>query len=217
MVNIVKNFILLFFIFGLLIAQSNPRSDYYNKEVPLYPVPEEMTFDEYQDLNRDIGVAFLKMALMPIPGTIHSYANEPKTAKKLRRLFAGGCLSILIGASMMEEKDWKESSYPIAIINGNTSTERRYEMIPVEITGTDTTYKLRELGKNYTGTGDILVPLGIGMLIYSYFYDLHNGIKIIEEKRDAVRFKYGKQLKFSLKPEVDLFSHKASVKFSLYF
>ena len=148
MVNTVKNITLLFFFIGILIAQDNSRIDYYSKEIPLYPVPEEMTFEEYQDLNRDIGVAFLKMALMPIPGTIHSYANEPKTAKKLRRLFAGGLLSILVGASMMEEEDWKESSYPITIINENTSNERRYEMIPVEITGTDTTYILNELRKD---------------------------------------------------------------------
>ena len=117
MVNTVKNIILLFFFLGILIAQDNSRIDYYGKEIPLYPVPEEMTFEEYQDLNRDIGVAFLKMALLPIPCTIHSYANEPKTAKKLRRLFAGGLLSILVGASMMEEEDWRKSSYPITIIN----------------------------------------------------------------------------------------------------
>jgi len=187
MVNTVKNITLLFFFIGILLAQDNSRIDYYSKEIPLYPVPEEMTFEEYQDLNRDIGIAFLKMALMPIPGTIHSYANEPKTAKKLRRLFAGGLLSILVGASIMEEEDWRESSYPITIINENSSNERRYEMLPVEITGTDTTYILNELGKDYTGGGNILMPLGIGMLIYSYFYDLHNGVKIIEQKRHAVR------------------------------
>ena len=217
MVNTAKNITLLFFFIGILIAQDNSRIDYYSKEIPLYPVPEEMTFEEYQDLNRDIGVAFLKMALMPIPGTIHSYANEPKTAKKLRRLFAGGWLSILVGASMMEEEDWRKSSYPITIINENTSNEIRYEVIPVEITGTDTTYILKELDKHYTGGGNILMPLGIGMLIYSYFYDLHNGVKIIEQKRHSVRFKYGKQLKFSLRPQVDLFSHKAAINFSLYF
>ena len=64
MVNTVKNITLLFFFIGILIAQDNSRIDYYSKEIPLYPVPEEMTFEEYQDLNRDIGVAFLKMALM---------------------------------------------------------------------------------------------------------------------------------------------------------
>ena len=76
---------------------------------------------------------------------------------------------------------------------------------------------MNELGKDYKGGGNILIPLGIGMLIYSYFYDSYNGVKIIEQKRHAVRFKYGKQLKFSLRPQVDLFSHKAAINFSLYF
>ncbi len=60
MVNTVKNITLLFFFIRILITQDNSRIDYYSKRIPLYPVPEEKTFGEYQDLNKGNGVAFFK-------------------------------------------------------------------------------------------------------------------------------------------------------------
>ena len=79
---IIITIILLNVIFSQGKMQTNPfRTDLLN-ENPIYPIPEEMTFEEYQDMNRRLGVGLLSAA-MPIPGTIHNYVGEEKLAKKI--------------------------------------------------------------------------------------------------------------------------------------
>ncbi len=43
-------------------------------EAPLMAVPEEMTFEEYRDMNRRLTVG-LALAAIPIPGMVHFYAT----------------------------------------------------------------------------------------------------------------------------------------------
>ena len=196
----------------------NLRNRYRNdflSENPINPIPKEMTFEEYQDMNKRLNVGLL-LAAIPIPGTIHHYAGEQKIAKKIRWVAAGSILAIIGGAISMKEDGWKESPYQISIVNEGNDNEIRYEMVPVGQTGTEIEYKYVELGKKYSGAS-FLIPLGICVLIGDYLYDYIHGIRTIESKRDKVRFKYGKKLDFSFTPTYDLKNKTAGISFTYDF
>ena len=191
--------------------QTNPFGLDLLNENPIYPIPKEMTFEEYQDMNRRLEVGLL-LAAIPIPGTIHNYAGEEKIAKKIRWIAAGGLASIIIGAISTKEGDWEESQYETIDLN-----DKRYEMIPLGSVGQDIEYKYVELHKASTGGANFLIPLGVGVLLVDYLYDYIHGIKIIENKRDKVRFKYGKKLDFSFLPIYDVNTRMAEINFSYKF
>ena len=138
------------------------------------PIPKEMTFDEYQDMNRRLNVGLL-LAAIPIPGMIHHYAGEQKIAKNIRWVAAGSILAIIGGAVSMKEDGWKGSPYEIYIENQGTNDEKRYQKIPIGETGGEIDYKYVELEKQYSGAF-FLVPLGISVLIGDYLYDYIYGI-----------------------------------------
>ena len=69
-------------------------------ETPLYPVPPEMTFEEYQDMNRRMSQALLWSSI-PIPGITHYYAGDVKKAKKLFYVGLSGFACIIAGASSL--------------------------------------------------------------------------------------------------------------------
>ena len=216
-----KNTVLIIITLVLNISFSqndNLRNRYGNdilSENPINPIPKEMTFDEYQDMNRRLNVGLL-LAAIPIPGTIHHYAGEQKIAKNIRWVAAGSILTIIGGAMSMKEDGWKESPYQISIVNEGTDNEIRYEMIPIGQTGTEIEYKYIELEKRYSGAF-FLIPLGISILIGDYLYDYIFGIRTIENKRDKVRFKYGKKLDFSFTPTYDLKNNTAGINFTYEF
>ena len=196
----------------------NLRNRYRNdilSENPINPIPKEMTFEEYQDMNRRLNVGLL-LAAIPIPGMIHHYAGEQKIAKKIRWVAAGSILAIIGGAMSMKEDGWRESPYAIYIENPGTDDEKRYQKIPIGETGGEIDYKYVELGKKYSGAS-FLIPLGIGVLIGDYLYDYIHGIRTIESKRDKVRFKYGKKLDFSFTPTYDLKNKTAGISFTYDF
>ena len=177
---------LLFFNLSPLSAQL-VGGDILN-EVPLMPVPEGMTFEEYRDMNRRLTVG-LALAAIPIPGMIHFYANERKTGWRILGTAAGGVISIAIGALSMEDGDFPDSDYELVILN-----ERHYEKIPTGIFGSDTTFTLHEIMRKREGAGGLLILIGAVVLVSDIAYDFIHGIKIIEEKRDRVRYKYGQQI-----------------------
>ena len=166
-------------------------------------------------MNRRLNVGLL-LAAIPIPGTIHPYAGEQKIAKYIRWVAAGSILAIIGGAMSMKEDGWKESPYLISIVNEGTDNEIRYEMIPIGQTGTEIEYKYVELGKKYSGVS-FLIPLGISILSGDYLYEYIFGIRTIENKRDKVRFKYGKKLDFSFTPTYDLKNKTAGISFTYDF
>ena len=59
---------IVFFSFTILLGQGIPSGDILN-ETPLYPVPAEMTFEEYQDMNRRLTIG-LALTSIPIPGIV---------------------------------------------------------------------------------------------------------------------------------------------------
>ena len=194
-----KNIIIYFFLFCVVFTQNNQQAEIMS-ETPLHPIPEDMTYEEYQDMNRRINIG-VGLAFIPIPGIVHRYAGEKSTAKKLSYITIGGLLAFA-GSSGSQEKKWPESDYELFIINEGLDNEIRYEKIPVEITGNDSvTYKLNQVYKrvNRVGGNPLLGLIGIAAVFGSYYYDVFHGLKMIHDKREAVRFKYGKKLQYSVR------------------
>ncbi len=186
-------------------------------EAPLMAVPEGMTFEEYRDMNRRLTVG-LALAAIPIPGTIHFYADERKTGWLILGTATGGVLGMAIGALSMEEGEFPDSDYELLVLNAGKDNERQYEKIPTGIFLGDTTYNLNEIARKREGAGGLLIVLGAVVLISDIAYDFIHGIKIIEEKRDRVRYKYGQQissigLEPSFMPELGAVGVKLSYSF----
>ena len=187
-------------------------------ETPLHPIPDEMTYEEYRDMNRRINIG-VGLAFIPIPGIVHRYAGEKNTAKKLSYITAGGLLAFA-AASGSEERKWPESDYDLFIMNEGLDNEIRYEKIPVEIAENDSVkYALKQLYKRVTHTGGnpLLGLIGIAAVFGSYYYDVFHGLKMIHDKREAVRYKYGKKLQYSVRPSFDPFASKTKLNLDFYF
>ena len=212
-----KNTIVLLLLLSVALTQSNQQGEILS-ETPLHPIPEEMTYDEYQDMNRRMNIG-IGLAFIPIPGIVHRYAGEKKTAKKLSYITLGGLLAF-IASSGNENKEWSKSDYELFIMNEGLENETRYEKIPVEITGNDSiTYELNQIYKNVTHTGGnpFLGLIGFVAVFGSYYYDVLHGLKMIHDKREAVRFKYGKKIKYSYRPSYDPIASKAQLNLDFIF
>ena len=110
------------------------RNDILN-ENPINPVPKEMTFEEYKDMNRRMSQAFLWSSI-PVPGMTHYYAGENKKARQLFYIGLGGLACIIAGAVSMEEGTWPEYDENIHVIhNQGQDDEKRYERVPVRMEG----------------------------------------------------------------------------------
>ena len=162
-------------------------------ETPLLPIPQDMTYEEYQDMNRRISTGLMRSAI-PVPGMMHFYAGEPTTGKWLLATGLAGVASMIAGAALWEEGEFAETDFDVLVINGGKDKERRYEKIPVSLEGETPKYRLREIQRD-GGVGGPLVALGVITIAGSMIYDFLHGIEVIETKRDRVRFKYGKRLK----------------------
>ena len=173
-------------------ALSQGTGDVLN-EAPLIPIPQDMTYEEYQDMNRRISTGLMRSAI-PVPGMMHFYAGEPTTGKWLLATSLAGVASIIAGAALWEEGEFAETDFDVLVINGGKDKERRYEKIPVSLEGETPKYRLREIQRD-GGVGGPLVALGVLTIAGSMIYDFLHGIEVIETKRDRVRFKYGKRLK----------------------
>ena len=202
---------------SLIFSQGRMSDGDILQEIPIHPLPMEMTYEEYKDLNRKLNIGLMLTAI-PIPGMLHSYAGEKETAKKLRYIGVAGLALIIAGASSFEESDdWESSKYSTVDIN-----DLWYEQIPTsQIDNGDGTstidYKLIPLRKKQENKLGILFGIGVGVLVGNYIYDYIHGIEMIETKRDKVRFKYGKQLDFSLIPGYNVKSKTATLNFSYNF
>ncbi len=188
-------------------------------EVPIWPVPAEMTLEEYTDANRRLNVGMVLMSV-PLPGALHFYAGERREGWMHVGAAALGGASILLGAAMLDEKDsWEKTDYEIAEITGESGEIKRYEKIPIEEEAGAFEYQLRELNHKTEGAGAAFVVLGVGMIVGEILHDWIDGIKTIERKRDAVRYKYGKSagFKLSLNPNVDIERGSLGAKLSLNF
>ena len=213
----ISNLMLLVFVSSLT-AQSNVGGDILD-EIPLHPVPEEMTFEEYQDMNRRLGIGLALAATVPVPGFVHHYAGEKETAKKLFYISAGGFATFIAAAVTSDpvELEWPESDYEIFYLNEGQDNERRFEKIPTGMNGDSTQYKFNQIYKEESPGDGTFFVMGAAAIVGVYLYDTILGLKMIYDKREAVRYKYGKQLKLSLRPSIDLFARKAGINLDFYF
>ena len=214
-----KIFLFKIILFSSISAQSLniPR---YNSdplsETPLYPIPPEMSFEEYQDMNRRLSQA-IGWSAIPIPGITHYYAGEKKVAKRIFYIGLGGIAAIITGASMNGDVSWPDTSTSelrnrYAIYDIDTEDESWYRKIPISIESGETNYRLQQIQKQSDDNeGGGLIALGALILIGDFIYDRIWGIKKIEDKRDKVRFKYGQQLKLSLHPQINPFNNQYSL------
>ena len=188
---------LIIILLAILLIALCPRSlgaqifggDILN-EAPLIPVPLEMTFQEYRDMNRRLTLGLILRAI-PIPGMIHFYAGEPRTGWRILGTAVGGALAIVAGAASLDDGEFPKSDFGLHYENEGEENERRYAKIPYEISGSDTSFRLSELRRERKGAGGLLIILGAAVLIGDIVYDFVHGVKVIEEKRDRVRYKYG--------------------------
>ena len=217
-----KIFFFTVILFSSISAQSLNLPRYNSdplSETPLYPIPSEMSFEEYKDMNRRLSQA-LGWSAIPIPGITHYYAGEKKMAKRIFYVGLGGIAAIIAGASMNGEVSWPDTSTSelrnrYAIYDINTEDESWYRKIPVSIESGETNYKLQQIQKQSDNSeGGGLIFLGALILVGDFIYDRIWGIKKIEDKRDKVRFKYGQQLKFSLTPNISPYKNQYSLSLS---
>ena len=214
-----KKIITISLFTSILFSQSNQQNEILS-ETPLYPIPESMTFEEYQDMNRRMSIG-VGLAFIPIPGIVHRYAGEKELAKKLSYVSIGGLIALIGSMSGNEEKkEWSDSDYEILIMNQGLENEIRFEKIPIETIGSDSIkYRLNQVYEKvtYSGGSPALVALGFIAIFGSYYYDVFHGLKVIHDKREAVRYKYGKQLKFSFRPSYDLYASQTKLNFDIHF
>ncbi|NQU05828.1 MAG: hypothetical protein HQ568_07030 [Calditrichaeota bacterium] len=212
-------FVIMIMLLSFSVRASYAQGDLLN-EAGIQAVPATMTFEEYRDANRRLTSGVIVSSLMPVPGMMHFYAGEKQTAYKLLGGTGIGLLSIIAGIATMSGDDdgWQSSDFETVDIGS-----QRYEKIPVfiyeENNAENTGYTLKKLDKKHeaSGVGIALVALGGGMIIFSSVYDWIHGIRMIELKRDKVRFKYGKQLDFSMEPMIIPENGVTGVSFGMKF
>ena len=190
-------------------------------EVPIWPVPAEMTLEEYTDANRRLSVGRVLMSV-PYPGALHFYAGDSREGWKHVGAAALGVASIVAGAVMIDEKDnaWEKTDFEIVDVTGESGKVERYEKIPIEEEGGVFKYRLKMLDRKTKGGGGIaFIALGAGLIVGQVLHDWIDGIKTIERKRDAVRYKYGKSAgyKLSLGPSADIERGRVGAQLSLQF
>lgn len=186
-------------------------------ETPLYPIPSEMTYGEYEDMNRRLSQAYL-WSTIPIPGSTHYYAGEKRIAKRLFYIGIGGMACVIGGALSMGESHWPNYDENIHIIhNSNSDNEKRYEKIPVSIQGEIIHYDLKEIYKESSGDGGILLALGIAIVFGDFIYDRLKGLALVEQKRNKVRYKYGKQLQLTYNPMLNFSNNQNQFGMKLNF
>ena len=204
-----------------LYCQNNIDRDNHEalSETPLYPIPAEMTFEEYQDMNRRMSLA-VAWSSIPVPGITHYYAGEKKKAKQLFYIGLGGLGCIIAGAGSEEEKIWPDTTGNLrdnyVIHNEGQDNEKWFERIPVSMEGDVLHYDLKEVRKEPKGGGG-LIALGVLVLVGDFVYDRLWGFQKIEEKRDRVRYKYGQQLQFSIKPKMEPLAGGFSLSLNVQF
>jgi len=209
-------FVALHIGFTFPVYAQGQGGDIFN-EAPLSPIPPEMTFEEYRDMNRRFTVGLALLAI-PIPGMIHFYAGEKKTGWIILGSAALGVGGIISGIASADDGNFPDSDFDLLILNsGDKDKERRFERIPIEQEGDVTTYRLREIHREPDDTGAALIVAGAAILLVDIAYDFIHGIRTIEKKRDFVRYKYGRQLRFGLNPQIDLRRKSMSMGLALNF
>ena len=161
-------------------------------EAPLHRIPKGLSFEDYQDANRRVGLGLFYGV---VPGGIHFYANEDTSGWILTGTALAGVAMIVAGVSLKTEKTLTNDKYETTQIGSNI-----YYKVPVwleEGEGGITGFELQKVKKTeerLTTAGGVLLGVGIASLVASYIWDLFHGVHVIEAKRDRARYKIGQML-----------------------
>jgi hypothetical protein len=217
----ILNLFILSFLFNIAAAQYNNTNNADPlSETPLYPIPKEMSFEEYQDMNRRMSQALLWSSI-PLPGITHYYAGDVKKAKKLFYIGLSGFACIIAGTLSLQEAEWPENKDNYFIQNIGQENERWFEKIPTSVHISESgeeliDYSLNEIQKESAG-GGFLILTGIAIILGDLVYDRIVGLRLIETKRDKVRFKYGQNLNLSFHPRISPIKKKVGLNLKFNF
>jgi hypothetical protein len=161
-------------------------------EVPLHRIPKGLTFEDYEDANRRVG---LGMFYGLVPGGVHMYAKENTSGWIIRGVAAVGIAAIITASQLRSEEAVENSKYETTEIGGSI-----YYKVPVGLIAGATgqiSYGLEPVPKpkeTLTKAGQTVLGLGVATLVGAYLWDIYHGVSVIEQKRDRARFKIGQML-----------------------
>ena len=81
----------------------------------------------------------------------------------------------------------------------------------------DFNWNLKEIQKESDGGGGFLMFAGAAIILGDFVYDRIVGLRLIEQKRDRVRYKYGRNLNFSFKTNLNPLKQNFGFGLSFYF
>ena len=134
----------------------------------------------------------------------HYYAGDIK-AKKLFYIGLGGFVCITVGALSFRNAEWLKTK--IIILFKIWVKEMKGGLVPTSVHISESGeelihYNLKEIQKESVGRGGFLMLAGIAIILGDLVYDRIVGLRLIEQKRDKVRFKYGQNLNFTFHPRI---------------
>jgi hypothetical protein len=132
---------------------------------PIPLLPAEMTYQEYQDLNKEANWKRLIIAFF-VPGYMHFYADAPAwgIAIATTRIIGGGMMAF---ATVDQYNYARSSNWDIDQLTGNTNrSEQNF----------------------YLFVG------GLGLNMLAYGFDWGHADYLIEKRRTQIEYKYGRPL-----------------------
>ncbi len=186
-------------------------------EAPLTKIPEEMTLEEYRDMNRRLTVGLL-LSAVPVPGMVHYYAGEKRTQRRILAASALGLGSIVVAIANCGDQKFPDSDFGVLILNAGVAEKVRHSAkIPAESSGAKTTFSVQELFHKGGWVRGGIVLLGLGLIGSEFIYDVIHDILVIEKKRDLVGYEYAKKLSLIFEPAVDVRNKPAGLSLSSRF
>jgi|AVFP01.1.fsa_nt_gi hypothetical protein len=166
-----RKYFFLFLFFSLAMpAQTIPGMD--PQLQPLPTLPEQMSYEEFQKLNREINWSRL-MAAAVVPGYLHFYADAP---------------------------DWGWSIAGARIIGTGLMTWAMYDQY--DRFGGLTNFSDSVDGEKSKATRNLTLFLaGLGLNMIGFGLDWAHADLLISEERMRIQYKYRKQYKLEIRPQ----------------
>jgi len=137
-------------------------------------ISQAMSFDEFQILSRDLRMKDMMYGMI-VPGYVHFYAKEKKTAYTLLGLRSAAYIGL--GAVYISSKSRGDKWY-------NNFTNAQDDINNVQITDDWAVKK-----------SDIVIAVSMITIFSTYVYDWIHGQYKLRKKQNIIRYKYGIKLK----------------------
>ncbi len=164
-----QHFLITFlFVFVLLEFAVSQDFDIYKKgnndNFVMPDIPENMTFEEFQLLSRNLRMKDMLYAMV-VPGYSHFYAKEPKIGYYVlgsRMLGYGGLV------------------YSLANTEGNVKWQNIFGL----------RFDQADVKNGDYRTQNTITAISLTLIVGSYFFDWIHGKSMLEIKQEKIRFKY---------------------------